>query len=43
MLTEIRLNKKDILESIKNEQRITEETEQKLKAFLENFVKKFVK
>ena len=43
MLTEIRLNKKDILESIKNEQRITEETEQKLKAFLENFVKEFVK
>ena len=41
MLTEIRLNKKDILESIKNEQRITEETEQKLKAFLENFVKEF--
>ncbi|ABY73178.1 ATP synthase alpha chain [Rickettsia rickettsii] len=43
MLTEIRLNKKDILESIKNEQCITEETEQKLKAFLENFVKEFVK
>ncbi|WP_341787408.1 F0F1 ATP synthase subunit alpha [Rickettsia endosymbiont of Cantharis rufa] len=43
MLTKIRLNKKDILESIKTEQRITEETEQKLKAFLENFVKEFVK
>ena len=41
MLKEIRLNKKDILESIKSEQRITEETEQKLKAFLENFVEAY--
>ncbi|HJD55240.1 MAG TPA: F0F1 ATP synthase subunit alpha [Rickettsia endosymbiont of Pyrocoelia pectoralis] len=43
MLSEIRLNQKDIIESIKIEQRITEETEQKLKAFLEKFVKGFVK
>ncbi|ABE04175.1 ATP synthase alpha chain [Rickettsia bellii RML369-C] len=43
MLSEIKQNQKDILESIKSEKRITEENEQKLKTFLENFVKDFVK
>ncbi|MCC8370210.1 MAG: F0F1 ATP synthase subunit alpha [Rickettsia endosymbiont of Stiretrus anchorago] len=43
MLSEIKQNQKDILESIKSEKRITEENEQKLKTFLENFVNDFVK
>lgn len=43
MLSEIKQNQKDILESIKSEKRITEENEQKLKTFLENFVKDFGK
>ena len=43
MLSEIKQNQKDVLESIKSEKRITEENEQKLKTFLENFVKDFVK
>ncbi|HJD65040.1 MAG TPA: F0F1 ATP synthase subunit alpha [Rickettsia endosymbiont of Diachasma alloeum] len=43
MLSEIKQNQKDILESIKSEKRITEENEQKLKTFLENFAKDFIK
>lgn len=43
MLNEIKQNQKDILESIKSEKRITEENEQKLKTFLENFAKDFIK
>lgn len=43
LLTEMRVNKKDIFESIRNQQRITEETEQELKAFLENFTEDFIK
>ncbi|WP_395477017.1 F0F1 ATP synthase subunit alpha [Rickettsia endosymbiont of Pantilius tunicatus] len=43
MLSEIKQNQKDILESIKSEKRITEENEQKLKIFLENFAKDFIK
>ncbi|HJD62228.1 MAG TPA: F0F1 ATP synthase subunit alpha [Rickettsia endosymbiont of Degeeriella rufa] len=43
MLSEIKQNQKDILESIKSEKRITEENEQKVKTFLENFAKDFVK
>jgi len=43
LLAEIKLNHQDILESIKNEKRITEENEQKLKTFLEDFSKDFIK
>lgn len=43
MLNEIKQNQKDILESIKSEKRITEGNEQKLKTFLENFAKDFIK
>ncbi|WP_341791717.1 F0F1 ATP synthase subunit alpha [Rickettsia endosymbiont of Gonocerus acuteangulatus] len=43
MLSKIKQNQKDILESIKSEKRITEENEQKLKTFLENFAKDFIK
>ncbi|MFY9589363.1 F0F1 ATP synthase subunit alpha [Rickettsia endosymbiont of Halotydeus destructor] len=42
LLEEMRANKRDILDSIKNEKRITDENEQKLKAFLEEFVKGFL-
>nr|WP_253308380.1 F0F1 ATP synthase subunit alpha [Rickettsia endosymbiont of Ceutorhynchus assimilis] len=42
LLEEMRSSKKDILDSIKNEKRITDENEQKLKVFLEEFVKGFL-
>lgn len=42
MLNEIKQNQKGILESITQEKRITEETEQELKTFLENFAKDFI-
>ncbi len=42
MLNEIKQNQKGILESITQEKRITEETEQKLKTFLEHFSKDFI-
>ena len=42
MLEGIKLNNHSILESIKKEEKITEETEQKLKGFLEKFVKNFM-
>lgn len=41
LLDAIKLNGNDILKSIKKEEKIIEDTEQKLKAFLENFVKEF--
>ncbi|XVN41557.1 MAG: F0F1 ATP synthase subunit alpha [Rickettsia endosymbiont of Argas persicus] len=43
LLAEIKLKHKDILESIAKEKRITEENEQKLKTFLEDFSKDFIK
>ncbi|MCC8368958.1 MAG: F0F1 ATP synthase subunit alpha [Rickettsia endosymbiont of Oxypoda opaca] len=42
LLEEMKASKKDILDSIKNEKRITDENEQKLKVFLEEFVKGFL-
>jgi F-type H+-transporting ATPase subunit alpha len=42
LLQELRLSDEDILTSIKKNGQITEETEQKLKSFLESFVKNFI-
>lgn len=41
LLSEIRANGKDILKAIQKDQKITDDTEAKLKAFLDNFVKLF--
>jgi len=42
LLGKIHANHKDILDSIRNEQKLTEDTEAKLKKLLEDFVKTFV-
>jgi len=40
-ISEIRAKEQDILKSIRDEQKVTDETESKLKAFLDGFVKTF--
>ncbi|SDG50557.1 F0F1 ATP synthase subunit alpha [Roseospirillum parvum] len=42
MLSELHNSGADILESIRTEKKLTDETEEKLKSFLESFAKKFV-
>jgi F-type H+-transporting ATPase subunit alpha len=41
LLTDVRANGKEILESIRDKQELDEETEEKLKKFLEDFRSKF--